>query len=263
MTPSLFAPIHSRAVSTLLLSSFSSLVSARDLLLSLLVNLYRPPSQSKSVFIMNSSTSSRPSPLLLATIGSLFVAMRTSLASGSSKTDADLHEALESVGFHQQVASANEGDNVLDILATSNSIPTAGIVISDAGFISDHRMILTPVPAKERRTVNVTRKSRNLSKINCPEFERKLFESELFSSPADNVDGFCEQLASVVTRELDWVAPLKVSSKRKSKPITRWLTPEAIKASERGVDLNVAGRLQGTRTTERSTGSHAEVPTKS
>ena len=91
-------------------------------------------------------------------------------------------------------------------------------------------MILTSVPAKERRTVNVTRKFRNLSKIDCPEFEKRLLESELFSSPASNVDDSCEQLASVVTRELDRVAPLKVSSKRKSKPITRWLTPEAIKA---------------------------------
>ena len=139
----------------------------------------------------------------------------------SSNIDADLHEALESVEFHQQVALPTRGDNILDILATSDGIHTAGIVISDAGFISDHRMILTSVPAKKRRTVNVTRISRNLSRINCLEFEKKLIESEIFSSPANNVDDFCEpvkQLASVVTRELDRVAPLKVSSKRKSKP---------------------------------------------
>ena len=91
-------------------------------------------------------------------------------------------------------------------------------------------MILASVPAKVRQSVNVKRKFRNLSKINRPEFERRLLESELFSSPANYVNDFCEQLASVVTRELDRVAPLKVSSQRKSKPITRWLSPEAIKA---------------------------------
>ena len=79
-TPSLFAPIHSRAVSTLLLSSFSSLVSARDLLLSLSSTstaLHLNPNQCS---LMNFSTSSRPSLLLLATIDSLSAAMPTSLA---------------------------------------------------------------------------------------------------------------------------------------------------------------------------------------
>ena len=195
------------------------------------MNVYRPPSQSKSVFIeelldiISTITASSGNDRLL-----ICGDVNLPGLPGSLNIDVDLQEALESLGLHQHVVQPTRGDNILDILATSGTIPLTRISLSDAGFVSDHRMILASVPTKVRRSVNVTRKSRNLSKINCPEFERRLFESELFSSPANSVDDFCEQLASVVTRELDRVAPLKVSSRRKSKPITRWLSPEAIKA---------------------------------
>ena len=197
----------------------------------ILMNVYRPPSQSKSVFIDEfldiistiSATSGNDRLLICGDVN-------LPGPPGSSNIDVDLQKALESLGLYQHVAQPTRGDNILDILATSDTLPLTRIALSDAGFISDHRMILISVPSKVRRSVNITRKFRNFSKINCSEFERRLLESELFSSPADNVDDFCEQLASVVTRELDRVAPLKVSSRRKSKPITRWLTPEAIKA---------------------------------
>ena len=79
------------------------------------------------------------------------------------------------------------------------------------------------------------------------EFERKLHESELFSSPANNVDDFCKQLAIVVTREMDRVAPQKVSSRRKSKPITRWLSPAAIRAKRTRRRLERAGKNEEDR----------------
>ena len=62
------------------------------------------------------------------------------------------------------------------------------------------------------------------------QFEAQLRASALFHSPAETADAFAEELASVVCEELDHVAPLKMCERRRSKPITRWLSAEAVQA---------------------------------
>ena len=74
---------------------------------------------------------------------------------------------------------------------------------------------------------------RKIKNIILSDFEATLYHSELFSSPATSVDAFTDQLVSVVTRELDAVAPLQTKNKRRSKTITKWLSPEAIAAKRK------------------------------
>ncbi|HEY5140736.1 MAG TPA: hypothetical protein VIJ25_15690, partial [Methylococcales bacterium] len=49
-------------------------------------------------------------------------------------------------------------------------------------------------------------------------------------APADTADGFAEQLVDVVTDILDAFAPLQTFKRRPSKPITKWLSAEAVAA---------------------------------
>ena len=74
------------------------------------MNVYRPPSQSKSVFIDEFLDIISA---ITATSGNdrLIVCGDVNLPGlpGSSNIDADLHEALESVGLHQQVALPTRG----------------------------------------------------------------------------------------------------------------------------------------------------------
>ena len=171
------------------------------------MNVYRPPSQSKSVFIDElldvistvTATSGKDKLLLCGDLNLPGVP-------GSSQIDHDLQESLDSMGLKQHVVLPTRGDNVLDILATSDSLPLSKLEISDADSISDHRMILASISIQRPWAPIITRKTRNLKSVNCQDFERRLYDSELFSAPVDNVDDFSEQLVSVVTRELDRVA---------------------------------------------------------
>ena len=63
--------------------------------------------------------------------------------------------------------------------------------------------------------------------MDIPTFEQALHPSTLFTNPAATVDSFADQLADVVSEELDLVAPLKTCLRRRSKPSIKWLSKEA------------------------------------
>ena len=94
----------------------------------ILMNVYRPPSQSKSVFIeelldiISTITASSSNDRLL-----ICGDVNLPGLPGSLNIDVDLQEALESLELHQHVAQPTRGDNILDILATSGTIPLTGI----------------------------------------------------------------------------------------------------------------------------------------
>ena len=69
--------------------------------------------------------------------------------------------------------------------------------------------------------------------MNLEAFEDSLRRSALFSHPAASADAFADQLADVVTMELDKLAPVRTGKQRRSKSITRWLSKPAIAAKRR------------------------------
>ena len=54
-----------------------------------------------------------------------------------------------------------------------------------------------------------------------------LRQSSLFTNPSETADGLAQHICEVVTQELDKVAPLKISRRRPSKTITKFLSPAA------------------------------------
>ena len=76
----------------------------------------------------------------------------------------------------------------------------------------------------------ITSTFRKIKKIVPASFATVLWHSVLFESPATIVDEFTNPMVNVITDELDKVAPLKRCACRPSKPITKWLSDEAIAA---------------------------------
>ena len=70
------------------------------------------------------------------------------------------------------------------------------------------------------------------------------------------VDSFTEQLVSVVTRELNRVAPLQTRNRRRPKASSKWLSPDAIRSKRHGRKLERRCRsneLDADRTAYRAT----------
>ena len=64
--------------------------------------------------------------------------------------------------------------------------------------------------------------------MNLEAFEDSLRRSALISHPAVSADAFVDQLADVLTMELDKLAPVRTGKQRRPKSITRWLSKPAI-----------------------------------
>jgi hypothetical protein len=149
---------------------------------------------------------------------------------GTSTVDPDLVATLESFGFNQRVLTPTRENNILDIVADVSSSLAAGVTVVEAGCIPYHRLIVVDLLARRPANPTVAYRYRDLRKVDPSQFEAQLRASPLFHSPSSTAEGFANQLASVVCQELDKVAPLRSRTRRRSKPITRWLSAEAVHA---------------------------------
>ena len=117
------------------------------------------------------------------------------------------------------------------MLASENSLSVNNVRVDTAWSISDHHLVTASVATAATTAKPPTvYKYREIRSVDPAEFERRLRRSVLFTSPERSTDAFETQLRSVVTQLLDEMAPLRTSRKRKSKPITRWLSRDAITA---------------------------------
>ena len=146
-----------------------------------------------------------------------------------SSVDVALAEMLDSLGLTQLVGSPTRDNNLLDVLASTSSTLITNVAVDDAGLISDHRIVTANVTVRSPKpTVAYT--WRQLRKVDPSTFESAIRQSELFTSPAVGTDDYAEQLVRVVSQQLDVMAPLRHGLRRPPKPITKWLSPEAVAA---------------------------------
>ena len=193
-----------------------------------LINIYRPPSSSVLVFLdeladLITAFGVRI-PVELVLCGDL-----NCLGTDGSLVDDDLASLLDTFGLCRHVCEPTRVANLLDILASEDVSSVSNLVVDDAGLISDHRLIIASVrlclPARHAPPYTF----RNIENVNLRQFEQPLYSPELFTAPTIIVDAFTEQLMSVVTRELNLVAPQQTRNKRRPKASSKWLSPEAIR----------------------------------
>jgi len=71
---------------------------------------------------------------------------------------------------------------------------------------------------------------RDLRAVDPDDFAAMLEMTDVYRSPADDIDGFCNQIRSTVTADLDTLAPFKTRTQRRGKRNSRWLSDAAVDA---------------------------------
>jgi len=140
-----------------------------------------------------------------------------------------LTDTFNTYGLRQYVEVPTRGENILDVLAADDHTTVYDVQVSDAGLISDHKLILCKIMTSCQRQP-VCHVFRNIKAVDPLTFSDLLIDSDLFVAPAKNADDFAEQLKRIVACALDKIAPIQTCYRRPSKPITRWLSTEAIQA---------------------------------
>ena len=159
---------------------------SRDIVL---VNIYRPPSSSKSMFFEEFGS-------LLATLGTdtvdrLIICGDLNLPGISpEEIDDDLAELLQSTSLTQLVNSPTRHDShhirssLLDLIITSLTsklISTTSVVSSHE--ISDHDLTLANISTKRYKSPQRTYQYRDIKSINLDLFQQNILSSSLFSNP--------------------------------------------------------------------------------
>ena len=193
-----------------------------------IVNLYRPPSTSVSLFFDELTD-------FLSSVGSMFDNLiicgdLNCPGPDPMSVDPDLAAVFDSFDLTQHVRTPTRNENLLDILAAEPAVNVHDVRVDDAGLLSDHRLVVGTVSAVTPQHRPIRTEFRPIKKMDVAQFEQLLRESSLFTSPASTVDEFTEQIESDVVAALDKVAPLRSRCRRPPKPITRWLSQEAVDA---------------------------------
>ena len=192
------------------------------------INIYRPPQTSIVQFCVE--LNDLLSSYVTSTDRLIVCGDLNCSGQDSASIDDNLAEVFDSLGFIQHVNLPTRDNNLLDVFATDSSLSVSKVRVDDASCVSDHRLVVASVSTVVRVNRAVPLSARRIKNIDPVQFEQELRCSSIFTSPADTVDDFTHQIKSVVVTLLDKYAPLRRCRRRPSKPISRWLSQEAITA---------------------------------
>ena len=162
-----------------------------------IVNIYRPPSSSRAVFLDELAE-------LISVIsadtnaGLLLCGDVNCTGKDTVNIDNDLQSMVDSFGFTQLVNTPTRGDNILDIYRhRRSSCRFRFLSADDAGLVSHHRLVLVKFRARPAPRQPARYTYRNVKRIDTVAFQDALRQSALFTSPATSNDGFADQLADI------------------------------------------------------------------
>ena len=188
-------------------------------------NIYRPPSTSLSVFL--EELSDVISEVITNSSDRLL------LCGDFNCNDVDVGDVLETFSLKQHVNVPTRSDNLLDLLISDGSYVVSDLRVDDAGCVSDHRLITAKFGFQTASRPPIRTTVRSLKNFDVNSFEAALRSSSLYTNPADTADAFADQMADVVSAELDRVAPLRTVVRRRPNPTAKWLSPEAVAAKRK------------------------------
>ena len=223
--------IHPIALSVCMLTSFEvQLITIKTSVHSLIIaNIYRPPHLSLNFFL--EELTDLLTHVYVATTNNLILCSDFNCpCSRSGSISDELNTVLSSLNLSSHVEEPTRGKNIFDVVATDYPDVVFDTVLKECGLVSDHLLIVTKIRIYCPWGQTVCFPYRNWSRVDTAVLEDNLRRSSLFSSPAVAADKFSNQLADIVTTELDKLTPIRYFTRRKSKPITKWLSKEAIEA---------------------------------
>jgi len=143
----------------------------------------------------------------------------------------ELTECFKSLGLTQLVDEPTrclpDVAILLDVLSTNNAKLVSNVRVNNADCLSNHCLITADIAARAPKPV-VSFTSRNIRTVDAVSFEADLHLSVLFTQPADKLNAYVDQLSDTLTQLLNKVAPVRSRRHRPQKPISKWLSIEAI-----------------------------------
>ena len=199
-----------------------------------IVNVYRPPSNSKVAFLEEFGD-------LLVQIG-LGTGERLvicgdfiMLGVDQNSIDDGLRSLLDLHGFTQHVDEPAGNQSLLDLIITpAESLHPliSNIAVRSSHLLSDHRLVVCDLSEHRFKASAVSYSFRRISEINIAEFHKRLHTHELFTDPADTPDEYLGQLELAVKTVLDELALICHGKRAGGRKGARWLEPQAVEAKK-------------------------------
>ena len=125
--------------------------------------------------------------------------------------------------------------NLLDVvITTASKVPplVSNVSVHTSHGLSDHSIVTFECSVRRQKVVEPSRSSsfRNIKNMNPADFESRLWESDIITSPPKTPDEYVDRLESTVVEILDELAPLRYVKKSQGKNSSRWLSSEAVTA---------------------------------
>ena len=199
----------------------------------IIANIYQPSSPPSSLFFEELAT--LVTKITIESSAKLLVCGDLNCpGTDPEHTDIRLDEVLSGCGLCQLLHEPTRGNNLLDIIATSDTaiISSTGHPV-DYNGVSDHKLLTVSLNFPMPESPLIKCSFRDLKKLNIPEFESAIRQSSLYTNPATSVDVFSTQLRDVITSELDRLCPVKTINRRAPKKNTKWLSEPAREAKRR------------------------------
>ena len=174
----------------------------------LLLNIYRPPHSAASAEfftelgnVIAATTVHYSGPVLL--VGDLNCHSTT-----PGYVDDKLLDLLTSLDFVQHVTKPTRGNQILDIVASSSHCsPILSVSVQSSHEISDHLLVKARLDLGTNAGSVTTRSWRPLKCVDFSVLDERLLNSTLVTDPPKDADEYANLIASVVSKELDLVAP--------------------------------------------------------
>ena len=196
-----------------------------------LVNIYRPPSTSLSMFLEELTNLLQQ----LAQCGDRWIIGGDLNCPGDTPgtVDQGLLDILELFDLKQWVnGQTHNGGGLLDLIITpaDSRMLTGDTLISLTGF-SDHCLLSTRLSmTRKHERITEIKKQRSFKNFNVNKFENLFSKTAIVTNPVDDVNGYVEQFNVALTSVLDVIAPMKTVTRRRRGKDKSWLSEDAKKA---------------------------------
>ena len=199
-----------------------------------LVNIYRPPSSSLTLFLKELTDLIQE---LLLSGDRWIIGGDLNCPGETSETfDQGLGDILDMFNLKQWVTSQTHvRGGLLDLLITPVDVSYVqnNILIQSVGF-TDHYMLSCNLNLRRvHQPVLEVKKQRSFKHFNVNQFKELLYKTEIVTDPADDVDEYVRQYNDSISTVLDKLAPLKTVTNRRGKKNNTWLSEDAKKAKRK------------------------------
>ena len=197
-----------------------------------IVNLYRPPIASRSVFVDEFSEFLSHCDAML---GHRLLICGDFNFAGDCGVAKELVDLLDEHGSSQFVSVPTRDNNILDILAAceTDAMVTSEVIVTNLGLPFDHNLVSCKLLVELESQPPVKQTFRDCKSIDVSKFRRMLSESPLFTAPELSAADYADQIETITTEIINELAPIKTCSKVKRRRPHVWLSDEAISAKRR------------------------------